>query len=157
MITPTSKAGTLKTKDKLLMNNKRKTGRIPKMGFTFVEVIIALTIASLSLLALLRLHLININMADTAEMTSQAAFLAEQKIEETLALDYPNTGENCGTVQRNNKVFNWRTQVTDFQLPYMYKRNTTGLRKISVDVNWKQGTGRKNLQMSTYVADRKLK
>jgi len=131
--------------------------RMTQMGFTFVEVIIALTIASLSLLALLRLHLINIKIADTAEMTSQATFLAEQKIEEMLALGYPNTGVNSGNTEQNKNVLNWQTEVTDLKLPYIGKRNSTGLRKISVDINWKQGTGRKNLQMSTYVADRKLR
>ena len=55
-------------------------------GFTLVEVIVALVIVSISLLGLIRLHLISISMADSAEMTSQAVLLAEEKIAETLAL-----------------------------------------------------------------------
>jgi len=74
-----------------------------------------------------------------------------------LALGYPNTGVNSGNTEQNKNVLNWQTEVTDLKLPYIGKRNSTGLRKISVDINWKQGTGRKNLQMSTYVADRKLR
>ena len=43
-----------------------------RKAFTLVEVIVALVIVSISLLGLIRLHLISISMADAAEITSQA-------------------------------------------------------------------------------------
>jgi len=51
---------------------------------------------------------------------------------------------------------NWRTEVTDFDTPHSDKLDITGLRRIYVDVSWEQGTRLKHVQMSTYVADRKL-
>jgi len=126
-------------------------------GFTFIEVMVALTIVSISLLALLRLHLISIRMADSAQITSQAVFLAEQKIAETLAEGYPKEGSNCGTLGQNGALFNWRIEVTDLYSPQLGEVDIIGLREILVDVSWKQGIGRKHLQMSTYVADRKMK
>lgn len=123
-------------------------------GFTFVEVMVALVIVSLSLLALLRLHLISINMADTAQMTSRAIFLADEKIAETLAVGYPKEGTNCGTVEKNGVSFNWKTEVTGLQSPQLDEADITGLRRILVDVSWKRGIGRKHVHISTYVADR---
>lgn len=125
-------------------------------AFTLVEVILALAIASISVLALLKLHLISIGLAETAQVASQAVFLAEQKIEEALAAGYPNVGTDNGTVENNGLSLNWQTEVTDLQLPQFEGTDITGLRKISVDVSYKHGLGRKNLQMSTYVTDRKL-
>ncbi|MCK4913164.1 MAG: prepilin-type N-terminal cleavage/methylation domain-containing protein [Planctomycetes bacterium] len=125
-------------------------------AFTFVEVIIALAIVSVSLLGLIKLHITNINMTETAEITSRAVLLAEEKIAETLATSYPNQGTNQGSVQKNALRFNWQTEVKDLQLPKLDQADICGLRTVSVDVSWKQGISRKHLQMLTYVADRKL-
>jgi len=125
-------------------------------AFTFVEVMVALVIVSISLAALIRLHIISINMTDAAEITSQAIFLAEEKIEETLALGYPKEGASSGTVEKKGLAFNWQTEVTELRRPQSAEADVTGLREILVDVSWRQGTGRKNLQMSTYIADRQI-
>ena len=125
-------------------------------AFTFVEVVVALAIVSISLLALLRLHIISISMVDKAQITSQAVLLANEKIAETVAAGYPEEGTNSGTMEKNGLMLNWQTEVTDLRLPQLDKVHITGLRKILVDISWKQGVSRKQLQMSTYVADRKL-
>ncbi len=80
-------------------------------GFTFVEVVVALAIVSISLLALIKLHLVSIRLAETARITSNAVFLADQKIAETLALGYPKEGANCGTVEENAVCLHWQTEV----------------------------------------------
>lgn len=132
------------------------TNRERARAFTFVEVIVALTIVSISLLALLRLHVISIRTVSTAQVKSQAVFLANEKIAETLAVGYPKQGSDSGSVEKNGLSLNWRTEVKEVRLPELDEANVTGLRKILVDVSWKQGAGRQNLQMSTYVADRKM-
>ncbi|MHC4644461.1 MAG: type II secretion system protein [Planctomycetota bacterium] len=125
-------------------------------AFTFVEVIIALTIVSISLLVLLKLHLLSITMAEAEETTSRAVLLADEKIAEMLALGYPRVQTKSGTVERNSKTFRWRTEVTDLNPLEPAGANIDGLRRIAVDVSWEHGIDRKHLQMSTYVADRKL-
>ena len=153
----TLKAGILMSKDNVGMKDRCvEIGRIQVRAFTFVEVIVALAIVSISLLALLRLHLISIRMTETAEITSQAVFLANEKIAEILAAGYPKEGTNSGTVQKNGLALHWQSEITDLQSPQLDEVDITGLRRVLVDVGWKQGTGRKQLQMSTYVADRKL-
>ena len=126
------------------------------LAFTFVEVVAALAIVSISLLALIKLHLVSIRLADTARITSKAVFLADQKIAETLALDYPKEGANCGTVEENALCLYWQTEVKPLQLPQLAQAGIAGLREISVDVSWEQGAGQKHIRMSTYVANRKL-
>jgi hypothetical protein len=96
-------------------------------------------------------------LADTAETISQATLLADEKITEIMAPGYPRLGSNSGTVERNNLYFEWQTEVTDLQLPQLDKVSVGGLRKVSVDVGWKNGSGKKHLETSTCVADRKLK
>jgi prepilin-type N-terminal cleavage/methylation domain-containing protein len=139
------------------MKNKhtaiRQTG---KSAFTFIEVLVALVIVSISLLALIRLHIISISMTDTAQITSQAVLLANEKIAETLAAGFPQEGTNSGTVQRNALGLHWTTEVADLLPTQLEEMKITGLRRILVNVSWKQGIRRKHLQMSTYVADRSL-
>ncbi len=137
-------------------NNCKKRHLVIPMGFTLIEAIVALTIVSISLVGLIRLHLISIRMIEAAELTSQAVLLAEEKIAETLALGYPEKGTESGIVERNTLSMRWRTEITDLQSHSLAEAKITGLRKISVDVGWEQGTAYKNLQMSTYVADRRL-
>ena len=153
----TLKVGTLMSKDNIGRKNRRATteGRKTR-AFTFVEVIVALTIVSISLLALLKLHIISISMAEAAEITSRAVFLANEKIAETLAVGYPKEGADSGTVEENGVTLNWQTEVTDLHLSQLDEADITGLRRIFVDVNWKRSVGRKRLQMVTYVADRKF-
>jgi len=125
-------------------------------AFTFVEVIVALAIVSISMLTLLKLHLISVRMTETAETTFQAVFLANEKIAEMLALGCPEEGTYSGTVEKNSLKLNWQTEVTDLQLPQLQQAGITGLRKVLVDVNWKRADSRRHLQMSTYVAETKL-
>jgi len=95
-------------------------------------------------------------MVDTAQITTQAVLLANEKIAEIVADGYSKDGTSSGTTQTNGLVLNWQTEVTELRLPQLDKVNIGGLRKILVDITWKQGLSRKQLQMSTYVADRKL-
>ena len=140
----------------IMKNRHAKIGGTRKSAFTFIEVLVALVIVAISLVALIRLHLISIRMTETAEITSKAVFLANDKIAEVLALGYPEEGTNSGSVEENTLCLHWRTEVTDIEPSRLGEMDTPGLRRIYVDVSWEQGIRWKHLQMSTYVADRKL-
>jgi type II secretion system protein I len=134
---------------------------LPRKAFTLMEVVIALAITSISLLALIRLHLVSAVLADTAELSTQAVLLADGKIEEAMANGYPNIGIDRGTVQHGGMYFQWQREVAD-TYPFEFGNlnpdlSGKGLRKISVNINWKTGSTNKHLEMFTYVADRTLK
>ena len=131
---------------------KKRTSK----GFTFIEVIIALVVVSISLLGLIKLHLISITMASAAELTSQAVLLAQEKIAETLALGYPEKGITTGRIEKNNQVLNWRMEVRDLQVSKLKKAKITRLRNINVEVSFERGRDTKTIEMSTCVADRRL-
>jgi len=59
-------------------------------------------------------------------------------------------------VEKKGLAFNWRSEVKELRPRQLAQADVTGLREILVDVSWKQGTGRKHLQMSTYIADRQI-
>ena len=125
-------------------------------GFTFIEVVMALAIVSIALVALLRLHLVSIRMADTSNVRSQALMLAREKIEEQLAIGFPQTSTNTGIEHINSLELKWRTEVTDAELPAINGIRINDLRKISVNVRWSQGPGRKEVKLSTLVTNRNL-
>lgn len=125
-------------------------------AFTFVEVMIALAIVSISLMALLRLHLISAQMLDKAQIMAQAVFLADKKIAETLAADSPEEGIRSGAVEKNGLKLNWKTRVENVRSIQMDAEDIAGLWRVLVDVSWKQGTHPEHLRMSTYVANRKM-
>ena len=126
-------------------------------GFTFIEVIVALVVVSISLLGLIKLHLISIRMAGAAEITSQAVLLAQQKIAENLAQGYPEEGITSGRIENNNQIMHWQAKVKSLYSSELSQAEINGLRSICVEVNFRQGADTKSLQMSTYVADRRLK
>ena len=125
-------------------------------AFTFVEVLIALAIVSISLLALLRLSILSVRLVENAQTISQAVFLADEKIAETLATGFPEEGVRSGVVEKNGLTMKWETRIENLQSTQSDAGNVAGLRNILVDISWKQGLSSKHLRMSTYVADRKL-
>lgn len=139
-----------------MKNRHAAIRRANKSAFTLIEVLVALVIVAISLVGLIRLNLISIRMTEAAEISSQAVLLANEKIAEALAHGYPEEGTKAGIVEKNALCLNWRTEVTNIEPAHPDELDITGLRRICVDVSWEQDTRRKYLQMSTYVADRKI-
>ena len=123
-------------------------------GFTFVEVIIALVIVSISMLTLLKLHLKSIKTIDSADITYKAAQLANEKIAEVIAGGHPKPGNKTGTVQIDGRGLKWQRKIIDAYTNEFKRADINGLYEILVDVSWKQTNGHKHIKMSTYVADR---
>jgi len=122
-------------------------------GFTFIEVLAALAIASIALLGLLKLHLLSMATADAAQELSQAVFVAQEQLAEASAPDYPRRGTTSGTIERNGLQFIWRTEITDATGHDMRSLALRGLRQIQTTVTWEREGDRKSTQMTTYVAN----
>ncbi len=127
-------------------------------GFTLIEVVAALAIVSIALLALLRLHLISMRAADKAQVLSQAVFLAQEKMTEALSGGYPPVGTQSGVVDTDGPAFTWRTEVTEARPAQSPPSDLklSRLRQLSVDVAWPKGAGQDHIQFTTYVADRTI-
>jgi len=123
-------------------------------AFTLIEVIAALAVVAIAMVALIRLHLISINMTDSADVSTQATLLAQEKMTAALsdALSDRPTVSQSGAIQQNNRQFNWQSQITDLHLPQLDGSDLTGLRRLRMDISWKQGRHDKHVTLTTYVA-----
>ncbi len=133
-----------------MCQNKRK-------GFTLIEVLVALAITAISLVALLRLLVTNINTMDTASCLSRASLIGNTKLAEIVSGGYPKNGTESGRIkyEDNNLVFNWQINITDEKPEKLEKINLHGLRKVSVRVMWNQGRSEKEISMSKYICSGK--
>ena len=130
--------------------------RIRWKAFTFLEVLIALAIASIALLGLLRLHLLSLATADAAQATTQAVFVAQAGIAEASAEGFPRQGTTSGTVERNGQLYTWKTEVRGIAGPGSSRLPQDGLREVSTTVTWTQASDEKTMTMTTYVADTRI-
>jgi len=120
-------------------------------------VMIALAIVSIAMVGLIRLQIISINMLKTSEVTTAGTLLAQEKIAEKLAEGYPKKGSSHGTVEKNERQFNWTVNVTDEKFYELRKFEAGNLRKVAVEINWDKSNKQDKLRMVTYVVDRNLK
>ena len=122
-------------------------------GFTLIEVLVALAVVAIAVSALLRLQLISIKMTDNTVASTHALFLAQQKIDETIAQSSFGAGTTTGSITLNNRELNWRRTVTDLCLPELDRKDFALLRRVEIDVNWTRGSEDKRLNLTTYVTD----
>ena len=71
-----------------------------KQGFTLIEVIAALAVASIALLGLLRLQLISMAISDKADILTGAVLLGQSRLAEIEASGFPRLGTASGSVQQ---------------------------------------------------------
>jgi len=75
-------------------------------GFTLIEVMIAIAVLTIGLLAIGSVQISAINGNNTGKMTSQAATFAADQLERLLALDFDDTQLDPGTDQRQEGSYN---------------------------------------------------
>ena len=126
-----------------------------RTGFTLIEVVVALAVVSIALLGLLRLHLLSVASADKAQTLTAAVLLARARITEATCSGYPRVGVESGRAETEGGEMTWRTQVTNGQ-PTRRGEVRDGLRRIAVEVAWGRGTARKQIEMTTYVAETRI-
>ena len=125
-------------------------------AFTLVEVLVALSILAIALVGLLRLQLVSIRMTDRAAWMSRAALLVNAKMAETLAGGYPEIGSEGGTFQDvdSEAVLHWQTTVSEPRLGELEEAGVTGLRRVYVEVTWRDEPRQARVHATTYVADK---
>ncbi len=94
-----------------------------RKGFTLIEVLVALAITAISLTALLRLLVTNINTMDTASCLSRASIIGNAKLAEVVSGGYPKIGTESGRIEYkdNNVVYSWQVNVTDEKVDKLEK------------------------------------
>ncbi len=101
-----------------------KWRRARPAGFTLVEVLVALAIVSVALLAALRAT--GLGTGSVGELRSRllASWVAENMLAEHRARgDWLPIGMSSGTAQEGNMVFSWREEVVDTPNPAFRRIN----------------------------------
>lgn len=131
-----------------------------KSGFTLIEAIIALTILVIGILAVLTFLPGATKMAIVARHQTQAAFLAQGKMEEYLAKSYAEL--ETGIVEprapmvsdTGSQLYYFETEVEiihidgDFQMV----AEDEGMKKIEVTTYWNEGSQERQEKLVTVVS-----
>ena len=106
-------------------------------GFTLIEVLVALTIFAVGVLAVVTMQAQSIRYNATARLTSDAVFKAERRVEELLAGTY--LAAAVGTVTTPDGPHTVSSTITD-----------QGTHKtIVVTVTWKDSSGNKSFTLNS--------
>ena len=119
------------------------------------------------------MHLTSINLTDRTETTTHAVLLAEEIMAQTLTQPLPNLKTTSGSEQRGSRQFQWRTEITDVPASSLTaapadnktisipsytnswdQNHLATLRRVRVDVNWKDGSRPQQIYLTTYITDR---
>ncbi len=125
-------------------------------AFTLIEVMAALAVVAIAMVALIRMHGISINLTDRTDLHTHAILLAQEKIAQTLALGYPPIGVNDGSVRRAGGDFHWQTEVADLHTGRLDGKEVTPLRNLVVQVAWHRHSDANSVRLNTYVANAKI-
>ena len=123
-------------------------------GFTFIEVLLALSIVLISLVPLLHLLAKSISVTDSAQCLSQATLIGSAKLAEVMSASSPEIGMESGRVENEDSdlIFKWEVTVADEDPKELEETNVSGLRKVNVIVIWNEGVKQRQVTLSTYIA-----
>ena len=111
-------------------------------GLTLLEVLIALTILSIALIALSRSQSQSLSVAGDARATTTLALLAQAKMAEVEGQGTLNNAAGTGTFGRDYPDYAWDVKVSDTDI--------RSLKKIEVTVRDTRRAGDKGLQLVLY-------
>lgn len=123
-------------------------------GFTLLEVLVAVAIVGMSLVMLLRLHLLSLDATLAAQDLTTAVLLAEGRMA-TLMAQSPREGEAQGQFDGPDlERFSWTTSVTDYDLDLGGQTGgreaSIGIRHVTVSVHWREGNRDRTYSLETY-------
>jgi len=117
-------------------------------GFTLIEVMIAIIILAVGMMAMALLQVTAIRGGAFANQVTQASIYGQDKIEEIKNLNYPSVGNGNDTVTSSNGIVYTRTWIVTTNSPY------TGSKTIDLTVSWTGPQGQNhNISFSTIVYD----
>jgi len=127
-----------------------------KSAFTLVEATAALAIVSICLLALLRLHMTNIKLAQSARETAQALLLADEKIAQISSARFNPADIDSGTVEKDGIKFHWQSDIEKERLRIGGGDFVVEPSRVVVSVSWGRHGGVKRIKLLSFLYDGKI-
>lgn len=137
----------------------RRAGKFQERGFTFLEVMVAVLILTIGIVAVLQIFPVGLNVERTSQMTTQGSLLAQEKIEEFTSKAYqdvPVGTETEGSLTSPFEKFSRETKITYVNADLQETGSNTGLKKIEVTVSWLSPLriGDKEVKLITLIAEK---
>ncbi len=123
-----------------------KKRKIDKNGFTLIEVMIAILILAVGMMAMALLQITAIRGGSFANQVTQASIYGQDKIEEIKNTTYASVTNGNDTITSGNGVTYSRTWTVTVDSPY------TGSKTVNLTVSWTGPQGNSHsIQFSTIV------
>lgn len=128
-------------------------------GFTFLELLIALSLFVVGMVSVLNIFPVNQRYLAQSANTTQAAFLAQEKAEQIRSLDYDSltvgtfeTREAMGS-SSSDPLNNFQREAIVSLIDSNRQSTATdvGLKKIDINVYWTERSVSRQFSLSTYV------
>ena len=113
-----------------------------RMGFTLLEVMIALAILAMVAVAFLRAQASSVRMLDESVQISKATLLAKERMAELESRGFPEPGNNSGTGGDAFPSLRWEQVISTTELP--------NIRKAVVRVLWAEGDLRRSMELTMF-------
>ena len=126
------------------MNPERRLGA--ERGFSLIELVAAMAIFSVGVLACVELYSVSLRSTIESQDYTQAVFLAQSVLEETLAEGVLTVTTDSGDFGDDHPRHSWESEVEEM--------DRKGLMKVRVVVKWTAPSGEKQYELTTLHADR---
>jgi type II secretion system protein I len=117
-------------------------------GFSLTELLAAMAIFSVGVMACVELYSVSLRSSTNALDYSQAVFLAQQLMEETLAEDYLVATSDSGDFGDAFPRHTWEMDIDD--------TDQSSLMKVHVLVRWTERNVEKQYELTSLYADREV-
>jgi len=111
------------------------------VGFTLIELMVAITILGLGLTVVLEVISAGTALGHDVHKNTEAILLAEWKINQIEIEGFPALGQREGTFEDPHEGYAWVSDVTS--------TDDDNLRELRVSVKWREGLLEKEIEMAT--------
>jgi len=119
------------------------------VGFTLLEVLVAVAIVAIVLVTFMGLHLRSLDATIRAQDLTTAVLLAQAKMA-TMG-EFPDTGEEQGKFEGPElERFQWSTVVTEHTLDALEGGQPVTVRRLEVTVYWADGQQTRHYTLEAY-------
>lgn len=118
-------------------------------GFTLLEVLFAVVIFSIGMMAVVGMHGLAVTSNGSAKMHTEAATLASDRIEKLKMEDYDNVIDGTAKILNNGNTYtiSWEVKEEDFDFPTDGEMDA---KRVMLNVEWKD-RGRQKTFIPSFV------
>ncbi len=119
------------------------SGTKSRLGFTLLELMIAMTILGLALTVIMQVISAGTGLGQDVHRTTEAILLSRWKINEMQIEGFPALGTRAGTFDDPFSDYSWETDVE--------QTDDENLRELHLRVKWREGLVDKDVELATML------